>query len=619
MYFVAFLGTTAGHIYLRPTNLGTRTIATSVVAHLITTPLPASSFHSALPLILQFVDYPELKALVAQLNKKAKVPTRKALKDKMEDIKKTLESEVALMLDDEFVAITTDGWTSRSTETYMSLTVAYIDTEWTLRHLSLDCLKHTGSTLGEDLAESITNMIKRHDLTGRVVACVTDCEPSMVKAGRLLEVGGEMEHVGCCNHRMESTTSSVFNGKSLGAVAKARGLVGRYKRSSQMTARLEEMRRILQMQELQVMQDVETRWWSTWAMIVRLLFLLKAIKLHESMDDIPPVLTETDWEVLRLVEPILQPFMQAQKDLEGSKYVTGSMTIPKIAELRDGLEAAIVDLRNVAQTGLKDTTKEAMQAVLPDAEALWEDFKNRWGDGSSILEYKEGRRRQPQGFKLQQVFATALDPRSKHLYGIRPEEHGGVWRAVASRAVGVAFEKYTSDKASASGGTPATQPVQTPPNTTDGVPEPKRRRVGAFEAAAAAHAADATAGSVGVESPDERRAQLAAIVDLEVAAFKAAPGLALRDKTDAFTNPLDWWRKNQLEFPLLAGLARRVLAIPSSQAQSERMFSVAGLTVTATRSCLTDDSVDLLVYLRNVWGVVDEWRKSAVRKKKAAT
>lgn len=296
--------------------------------------------------------------------------------------------------------------------------------------------------------------------------------------------------------------------------------------------------------------------------------------------------------------------------------MTGSMTIPKIAELRDGLEAAIEDLRNVQRTGLKDTTKEAMQAVLPDTEALWKDFKNRWGDGSSILEYREGKRRQPQGFKLQQVFATALDPRAKHLYGIRPEEHGGVWRAVASKTVGIAIEKYTSDKASAAGGTPAPQPVQTPPVATDGGTSPKRRRVGAFEAAAAAHAAGATASSVAVESQDERRAQLASMVDLEVAAFKSASGLALRDQTGAFTNPLDWWRKNQLEFPLLAALARRVLAIPSSQAQSERMLSVAGLTVTPRRSCLANDSVDLLVYLRNVWGAVDEWKKSAARKRK---
>lgn len=214
------------------------------------------------------------------------------------------------MLDGEFVAITTDGWTSRSNDSYMSLTVAFIDSEWELHHLSLDCTKHTGTTTGEDLVKGIVSMIERHDLTGRVVACVTDCEPSMVKAGRLLEVGGGMlQHIGCSNHRIESTTSSVFNGKSLGALALAHALVGRYKKSSQMAARLAELCGILKIQELCVMQDVETRWWSTWAMIVRLLYLMKAIKLHELMDDVSSLLSDTDWEVLRLIEPILQPFM----------------------------------------------------------------------------------------------------------------------------------------------------------------------------------------------------------------------------------------------------------------------------------------------------------------------
>ena len=129
-----------------------------------------------------------------------------------------------------------------------------------------------------------------------------------------------------------------------------------------------------------------------------------------------------------------------------------------------------------------------------------------------------------------------------------------MWRAVANKAVGIAVKKYTSDNVSNSGGTPAAQPVQTPPATTDGVTEPKRRRVGAFEAAAAAHAADATASSDAEESLGERRAQLATIVEVEVAAFQTAPGLALRDnKTDAFNNPLDRWRKNQTGIPPAGG------------------------------------------------------------------
>lgn len=533
------------------------------------------------------------------------------------------------MLDQEFVAITTDGWTSRKTESYMSLTVAYIDSEWELHHLSLDCGKHTGTTTGEDLAKLIAGMIESHDLTGRVTACVTDCEPSMVKAGRLLEVGGStISHVGCTNHRMESTTSSVFNGRSLRAVALARTLVGRYKKSSQMAARLAGMCGILQIVSLCVMQEVETRWWSTWAMISRLLYLEKAIKMHETLDSVPVLLSNEDWEVLRLLEPILEPFMKTQKALEGAKYVTASMTIPNIALLRNGIKDAIADLRNNSREGLTTTRQKAMESVLPDAEALLEDLTNRWGDGTNVMEYKEGRRRQPQGFKLVQVFATALDPRCKHLYGIQPSEHAAVWRAVAHAAVDIAMEKHASNDTPASAESSTAEPDQSPPVSPPPQGDPKRPRMSAFEAAAAAHAGDAQASGVAGASLDDKRQQYATIVDLEVAAFKAAPGIRLKElketktasgdmaTTTVFPNPLDWWRRTQLEYPLLAALARRMLAIPSSQAQSERMFSTAGLTVTPNRSCLGDSNVELLVYLRNVWGVVDEWKKSAVCQKK---
>lgn len=93
------------HVFLYDLRTLTPELSTSVAAHLTHYPttcllVPASSFRSALSLILQFVDYPELNALVAKLNKKAKVPTRRVLLEKMVAIKKNLESEVALMLDD---------------------------------------------------------------------------------------------------------------------------------------------------------------------------------------------------------------------------------------------------------------------------------------------------------------------------------------------------------------------------------------------------------------------------------------------------------------------------------------------------------------------------------------
>ncbi len=48
---------------------------------------------------------------------------------------------------------------------------------------------------------------------------------------------------------------------------------------------------------------------------------------------------------------VLKPFMMTQVQLEGEKYVTGSLTIPMIEELRVGLQAARDDRRFQQQVG----------------------------------------------------------------------------------------------------------------------------------------------------------------------------------------------------------------------------------------------------------------------------
>ena len=71
----------------------------------------------------------------------------------MRAVNESLETDVSLMLDGVGVRITTDGWTFRKNDSYVLLTIAYIDSGWELHTLSLDCSKHTGATTGEDLAK----------------------------------------------------------------------------------------------------------------------------------------------------------------------------------------------------------------------------------------------------------------------------------------------------------------------------------------------------------------------------------------------------------------------------------------------------------------------------------
>ena len=50
-------------------------------------------------------------------------------------------------------------------------------------------------------------------------------------------------------------------------------------------------------------------------------------------------------------------------------------------------------------------------------------------------------------------------------------------------------------------------------------------------------------------------------------------------------------------FPSLAKLAKRYLAMPATEVASERIFSIAGLTITKLRSQLDPGTVDAVIFL----------------------
>ena len=56
----------------------------------------------------------------------------------------------------------------------------------------------------------------------------------------------------------------------------------------------------------------------------------------------------------------------------------------------------------------------------------------------------------------------------------------------------------------------------------------------------------------------------------------------------------------QLQFPILALVARRVLAVPATSASTERLFSASGRVCTFDRASLKPANVDILSTL-HVW------------------
>ena len=63
------------------------------------------------------------------------------------------------------------------------------------------------------------------------------------------------------------------------------------------------------------------------------------------------------------------------------------------------------------------------------------------------------------------------------------------------------------------------------------------------------------------------------------------------------SDPLEWWKENGNLFPSLSILARKYLTVIATSVPSERLFSTAGELISARRSRLKLENVDMLLFL----------------------
>nr|CAD7262973.1 unnamed protein product [Timema shepardi] len=104
-------------------------------------------------------------------------------------------------------------------------------------------------------------------------------------------------------------------------ISKAHTIVGHYSRSSTANPRLHAVQKTMDLPELKLIQDVETRWSSEYAMLDRLVCWRKAVavELASSHSDIDS-LSSTEWKLAGGIVEVMRPFAEASTETLNNPY-----------------------------------------------------------------------------------------------------------------------------------------------------------------------------------------------------------------------------------------------------------------------------------------------------------
>ncbi|KAL7728745.1 hypothetical protein ACLKA6_004113 [Drosophila palustris] len=283
---------------------------------------------------LRMVEEPEFKKFVEVVSQAPgyKLPTRKTLTTSL--IPKLCDEYGSSIMENlnaaTAVCLTTDGWTSCTNESYLAVTVHFIEqntTVLTSYTIACQCFEESHTSL--NLCGFLKEVVGKWDLQNKVSAIASDNAYNIVGAIKI----GNWRHVPCFAHSLNLIVQKALDEIS-GVRTKAKAIVEFFNRSTSAQKKLKDMQALLKLPELKLTQDVPTRWNSTYKMFKRLATLKEAVMATISTLRSDLILSSDDWKIVEGVLPILQPFFQITEEVSAEKNVTLSKVIVLVGILQ---------------------------------------------------------------------------------------------------------------------------------------------------------------------------------------------------------------------------------------------------------------------------------------------
>jgi hypothetical protein len=247
------------------------------------------------------------------------------------------------------VSLTIDLWSSRAKHGYLGVTATWITPDFKIKDVMLEIKyapsPHTAKTIAELLYQCITSW----NLEGRVMAIVTDNGANIKSTFPILIQKDKCENIQripYATHTLQLTIGKGLTPVEI-LIARVKRVINFFSTQKQIE-RLEDAQSKLNYKDiLRCIQDVSTRWNSSYYAWDRLFYLKDAIirlqadlltstnredkndgnKLRKIM------LSEEEWELLDKLIDLLMPFENATRNFSGGTYVTLSTIISTIKKL----------------------------------------------------------------------------------------------------------------------------------------------------------------------------------------------------------------------------------------------------------------------------------------------
>ena len=280
------------------------------------------------------VDGSGFKRLLNFLEPSYSVPSRTHIMSLLRKKHVSLKQELLIEVASHNLALTTDIWTSRATEAYITITAHYIDDDWNLvsKVLCTEGMpeRHTGVNIAERIRAAMRSwQVKDEAISG----IVHDNAANMMTAMDELD----LNHMSCFAHTLQLAVNKGLDNALISRVsAVARKLVGHFKHSAAATQELKLKQEQLGIPQHHLIQDVSTRWNSTFFMFQRLLeqrWAIFAVLVNEQSTQyqyrhlFPK---EDQWELLSQMATVLEPLQIATTALCESEIVSCSLIFPVI-------------------------------------------------------------------------------------------------------------------------------------------------------------------------------------------------------------------------------------------------------------------------------------------------